>query len=63
MADKYPSTYGKATKALPDIVGPLHIDQEGDTFVPANDMAEVAPSWAQGKESCDPLGVVIKGGK
>jgi hypothetical protein len=31
--------------------------------VPANDMAEVAPSWSMGKESRDPLGVVIKGSK
>jgi hypothetical protein len=59
----YPETYGKPTKALPDILGPLNIEHQGDKDVPANDMAEVAPSWAQGKESRDPLGVVIKGGK
>jgi hypothetical protein len=59
----YPDSYGKATKALPDILGPLNIASQGDKLVPENDMAEVAPSWASGKESKDPLGVVIKGGK
>jgi hypothetical protein len=59
----YPETCGKPTKALPDILGPLNIEHQGDKDVPNNDMAEVAPSWAQGKESRDPLGVVIKGGK
>jgi len=60
---KYPDEYGKPTKALPDILGPLNIDQQGDKLVPPNDMAEVAPGWVTGKESRDPLGVVIKGGK
>jgi hypothetical protein len=59
----YPDEYGRPTKALPDILGPLNIDQQGDKLVPANDMAEVAPGWVTGKESRDPLGVVIKGGK
>ena len=59
----YPDTYGKPTKALPDINGPLNINQEGDSLVPDNDMAGVAPGWVMGKESKDPLGVVIKGGK
>lgn len=59
----YPDQYGKTTKALPDICGPLNVDQEGDSLVPPNDMAEVAPGWVTGKESRDPLGVVIKGGK
>jgi hypothetical protein len=60
---QYPDTYGKPTKALPDILGPLNVDQQGDKLVPSNDMAAVAPTWATGKESKDPLGVVIKGGK
>jgi hypothetical protein len=59
----YPDTYGKETKALPDILGPLNIDQQGDKLVPPNDMAEIAPSWNMGRESRDPLGVMIKGGK
>jgi hypothetical protein len=59
----YPDQYGRETKALPDILGPLNIDAQGDKLVPANDMAEIAPSWAMGKESRDPLGVVIKGSK
>jgi hypothetical protein len=59
----YPDEYGKKTKALPEIMGPLNIDQEGDSLVPANDMAEVAPGWVTGKESRDPLGAIVKGGK
>jgi hypothetical protein len=59
----YPDTYGKPTKALPDILGPLNIEQQGDKLVPANDMAEIAAPWVTGKESRDPLGVLIKGGK
>jgi hypothetical protein len=59
----YPDMYGKKTKALPDILGPLNVDQQGDKLVPANDMAEVAKPWVTGSESKDPLGVVIKGGK
>jgi len=59
----YPQEYGKETSALPDIMGPLNIDEEGDSLVPGNDMAAVAPGWVTGKESKDPLGVVIKGGK
>jgi hypothetical protein len=59
----YPDSYGKPTKALPDILGPLNVDQQGDKLVPANDMAAVAPPWVMGKESKDPLGVTIKGGK
>ena len=58
----YPDGYGKKTKALPDILGPLNIEHEGDALAPDNDMAEVAPGWVTGKESRDPLGVVIKGG-
>jgi hypothetical protein len=60
---QYPDQYGRETKAIPDIMGPLNIDQEGDSLVPANDMAEVAGSWGTGKESPDPLGAIIKGGK
>lgn len=56
-------TYGKETKALPDIKGPLNIDQQGDKLVPPNDMAGVASGPCMGKESRDPLGVVIRGGK
>ena len=59
----YPSEYGKETAALPDIMGPLNIDQEGDSLVPPNDMAEVAPGWSTGKSSKDPFGVVVGGGK
>jgi hypothetical protein len=59
----YPDMYGVPTKALPDILGPLNIDQQGDNLVPANDMAEVGKPWVMGSESRDPLGVLIKGGK
>jgi hypothetical protein len=60
---QYPDAYGKQTSALPDILGPLNIDQEGDSLVPVNVMNEVADGWCHGKESKDPLGVVVKGGK
>ena len=63
MKSGYPQTYGKETSALPDIMGPLNIDQQGDTLAPANDMLNTAPGWVTGKEPRDPLGVVIKGGK
>jgi hypothetical protein len=61
--ESYPNIYGKTTSALPDILGPLNIDKEGDMLAPANDMAGVAPTFAQGKESKDPLGVVVRNGK
>ena len=63
MKGKYPEEYGKETSALPDIKGPLNIDQQGDTLVPPNDMAGTGAGWATGKSSKDPLGVVISGGK
>lgn len=63
MKSGYPDTYGKETSALPDIMGPLNIDQQGDSLAPANDMAAVAPGWVTGKSSKDPLGVVVGGGK
>lgn len=59
----YPDEYGKPTKALPDILGPLNIEHQGDSLVPSNDMSEVAPGWVTGKSSKDPLGVVVGGGK
>ena len=61
--ETYPQTYGKETSALPDIMGPLNIADEGDKLVPPNDMAETAPGWSTGKSSKDPLGVVVGGGK
>lgn len=54
----YPETYGKRTKALPDIESPLNIDAEGDKLVPQNDMAEVAGKLAMGGECPDPLGLL-----
>jgi len=59
--ESYPQTYGKETSALPDIMGPLNIDQQGDSLVPPNDMAGTADGWATGKSSKDPLGVVVGG--
>lgn len=59
----YPDQYGRPTKALPDIMGPLNIEHEGDVLAPNNDMAEIGPSWAMGKDAKDPLGVVPRGGK
>lgn len=55
---KYPDEYGKRTSALPDILGPLNIDSEGDKLVPPNDMAEVAGQMCDGTGSPDPLGIV-----
>lgn len=63
MKSGYPETYGKETSALPDIMGPLNIEHQGDVLVPSNDMAAVAPGWVTGKSSKDPLGVVVGGGK
>jgi hypothetical protein len=60
MAKKsgYPDTYGRPTKALPDILGPLNIDAEGDELVPPNDMAGVAPGMCLGGKLADPLDIV-----
>jgi hypothetical protein len=69
MAKKsmYPDTYGKPTSALPDVLGPLNVDNEGDELVPPNDMAEVAPDFCHGHPSPDPLSLISviqgKGGK
>jgi len=52
----YPDSYGRPTKALPDVLGPLNIDEEGDSFVPPNDMADVADGMAKGTECPDPMG-------
>jgi hypothetical protein len=52
----YPEEYGRPTKALPDIKGPLNIDEEGDVCVPKNDMAEVAGRLVMGGECPDPMG-------
>lgn len=49
----YPQTYGVETKALPDIKGPLNIDQDGDPGVPSNDMAEIPSGYCP-----DPMGYV-----
>lgn len=57
----YPQEYGKETSALPDIMGPLNIEHQGDSLMPSNDMGGTAPGWASGKASKDPLGVVIGG--
>ena len=55
---KFPDNYGKVTKALPDIMGPLNINSEGDKLVPPNDMQEVGGAMADGKDSPDPLGLL-----
>lgn len=52
----YPDIYGKTTRALPDIMGPLNIDEEGDKLVPPNDMAEVGGRFVTGGSCPDPLG-------
>jgi hypothetical protein len=54
----YPDMQGQPTKALPDILGPLNIDHEGDKLVPGNDMIEVAGAMCDGKGSPDPLGLL-----
>jgi hypothetical protein len=54
----YPDTYGKPTSALPDILGPMNVDEEGDVLAPRNDMAEIAPDMCMGREVNDPLGLV-----
>lgn len=56
--NQYPDMVGKPTKALPDILGPLNIDEEGDKLVPRNDMAEVGGVMCDGKGSPDPLGLL-----
>jgi hypothetical protein len=61
MAKKsqWPDTYGTAVRgALPDVLGPLNIDNEGDALAPANDMAEVAGAMCSGEGSPDPLDIV-----
>lgn len=58
--NQYPDIYGRATKALPDILGPLNMDEEGDVLVPRNDMAEVAPELNMGGRLRDPLGLVYE---
>jgi hypothetical protein len=58
---QYPDLYGSPTKALPDILGPLNIDEEGDKCVPRNDMNEFPR--ADGTIGPDPIGLFIKGGK
>jgi len=51
---KYPETYGHPAKgAIPDILGPLNIQGEGDSLVPENDMAELG--LADGKSCPDPM--------
>lgn len=55
--NEYPSTYGRPTKgALPDILGPLNIEGEGDRLTPANDMAEIG--MASGSGVKDPLDLI-----
>lgn len=55
----YPDPYGKRKGgALPDIMGPLNIDSQGDKLVPPNDMMEVAGAMCDGKGSPDPLGLL-----
>lgn len=56
--NQYPDTYGQPTSALPDVLGPLNIDEQGDSFVPKNDMAEVADGFARGQKPNDPLGLL-----
>ena len=56
---KYPDDYGKRKPgALPDILGPLNVGDEGDKLVPENDMAEVAGAMCKGTGSPDPLDLV-----
>ena len=47
----YPPTYGRETKALPDLKTPLQIDADGDPGVPPNDQAEIPDG-----EPRDPMG-------
>ncbi len=55
----YPDDYGKAVPgALPDILGPLNVDNEGDKLVPPNDIRELAPPFVEGSSLPDPLGLV-----
>lgn len=56
---QYPDPYGRRKGgALPDIMGPLNINSEGDKLVPPNDMQEVGGAMADGKDSPDPLGLL-----
>ena len=68
---QYPDDYGRQVKgALPDVLTPLNVDEEGDKLVPRNDMVEVAGAMCRGTGSPDPLDLVYiiekdgtKGGK
>ncbi len=52
------------TSGLPDVMGPLNVPaQPGDSDVPPNDMAGVAPEFSQGRPPKDPLDVVPAKGK
>jgi hypothetical protein len=69
-AGQYPDSYGtRKPGALPDILGPLNVESQGDKLVPPNDMAEVGGEMADGVKSPDPLGLIdmfgdgTKGGK
>jgi hypothetical protein len=53
----YPEVYGHPVKgALPDIIGPLNIEGEGDRCAPPNDMAELG--LADGRSCPDPMGFI-----
>lgn len=56
---QYPDDYGKRVPgALPDILSPISVDQEGDKLVPRNDILEIAPDFCRGGQLKDPLGLV-----
>lgn len=56
---QYPDSYGKNKGgALPDILGPLNVESEGDKLVPQNDMGEVGGAMCDGAGSPDPLDLV-----
>ena len=57
----WPDDYGKQVRgALPDVLGPLNIDNEGDKLVPPNDIAYLAPPFVEGTQVPDPLNLVYQ---
>jgi len=57
----YPDDYGKQVPgALPDILGPLNVDNEGDKLVPPNDIRALAPPFVEGTRLPDPLDLVYQ---
>jgi hypothetical protein len=57
----YPDDYGRQVPgALPDVLGPLNVDNEGDKLVPPNDIRELAPPFVEGTSLPDPLDLVYQ---